>query len=232
MSPVSFITPRKLGRVPQEMVTPLPVNRILHGDCIHLMQGLPDESVDLILTDPPYLCRYVDRDGRTVANDDNDAWLAPAAEQMFRVLKPDSLMVSFYGWHVVDRFMAAWRAAGFRPVAHLVFAKDYASSRRFFRHQHEQAYVLAKGRPPLPARPTSDIRGWDYTGNRSHPTQKPLKALTPLIEELCPTGGLVLDPFCGSASSLVAARHCGRDFIGMELDDRHCATARHRLKLP
>jgi site-specific DNA-methyltransferase (adenine-specific) len=54
------------------------INRILHGDCVDVIRQLPAESVDFGLTDPPYIVRYRSRDGRTVANDDNDRWLRPA----------------------------------------------------------------------------------------------------------------------------------------------------------
>jgi len=207
----------------------LPRNSIQHGDCIALMQALPARSVDFILTDPPYLVRYQSRDGRRIANDDNAAWLGPASHEMFRVLKDDSLCVSFYGWTQTDRFMSAWRAAGFRIVGHIVFRKRYASRARFVSYTHESAYVLAKGRPVLPDHPPADVIDFPYSGNRLHPTQKPVSALTPLIEAFCPEGGLVLDPFCGSGSTLAAARHVGRDFIGMELDDAYHRIAADRL---
>ena len=63
-------------------------NRVIYGDCIPIMQGMESETVDLIVTDPPYLVKYRPRDGRECANDDNDAWLVPAYEQLYRVLKP------------------------------------------------------------------------------------------------------------------------------------------------
>ncbi|MDW5576770.1 DNA methylase, partial [Klebsiella pneumoniae] len=52
--------------------------------------------------------------------------LQPATLEMYRVLKKDALMVSFYSWNRVDRFMAAWKAAGFYAVGQLVFTKNYA----------------------------------------------------------------------------------------------------------
>src|SRR3546814_5159686 len=63
--------------------------------------------------------------------------LAPAFAQMFRVLRDDAFCISFYGWNRVDRFFAAWRAAGFRVVGHIVFAKQYQSKARFLAYQHE-----------------------------------------------------------------------------------------------
>jgi site-specific DNA-methyltransferase (adenine-specific) len=205
------------------------VNSILLGDCVGLMRGLPAESVDFILTDPPYLVNYRGRDGRCVRNDDNDSWLEPAFAEMYRVLKEDSFCVSFYGWNRIDLFMAAWRSAGFRVAGHIVFRKRYASSVRYMRYEHEQAYLLAKGDPSPPLRPIADVIDWTYTGNRLHPTQKPISSLEPVIAAFCEPHGLVLDPFCGSGSTLVAARRTGRNFVGIELDGEHFLTACRRM---
>ena len=216
MTPQTFTTPR---------------NTIFQGDCVATMRAFERESVDFILTDPPYITRYCGRDGRTVANDDNAAWLKPAVNQMHRVLKFGGFCVSFYGWNKVDLFMEAWRAAGFRVAGHLVFRKQYASSSRFFRYEHEQAYLLAKGDVSPPAQPIPDVIDFPYTGNRLHPTQKPVPALRPLIESFTKPGDLVLDPFCGSGSTLEAAQQLGRDWLGVELDQGHHATASRRLQV-
>src|SRR4051794_37541129 len=89
-------------------------NQVLTGDCSHVMRRLDSASVDFILTDPPYLCRYRSRDGQTIFNDDREDWLQPAFAEMYRVLKPGSLCLSFYGWNAADKFIGAWRKAGFR----------------------------------------------------------------------------------------------------------------------
>jgi DNA modification methylase len=204
-------------------------NTILNADCIKALPMLPNNSINFILTDPPYITRYRSRDGRTIANDDNDKWLKPAFAEMYRVLAMDSFAVSFYGWPMADRFIEAYRAAGFRIVGHLMFPKTYASSTRFLRYQHEAAHLLAKGNPQTPARPIADLLPWEYTGNRLHPTQKPLSVLSPLIETFSTPGDTVLDPFAGSGSTLVAAKILGRSYVGMEMDATYHATARRRL---
>jgi len=205
------------------------LGRVTRGDCIDVMKRIPSGAVDLIVTDPPYLVRYLDRSGRSVKNDDNDAWLDPAFAQMHRVLKDNRFCVSFCPWNKVDRFTAGWRAAGFHAVGHIIFPKKYASSSRFVRYQHEEAYLLAKGNPPLPGSPPPDVIPWTYTGNKLHPTQKPVGIFMPLIEAFSRPGDVVLDPFCGSGSTLVAARDLGRRFVGIELDAEHHLTASARL---
>ena len=92
--------------------------------------------------------------------------------------------------------------------------------------------MLAKGNPTRPERPIPDVLDFPYTGNRLHPTQKPIEALTPLIEAFTKPGDLVLDPFCGSGSTLAAAQRLRRDWIGIELDNGHYRTASKRLASP
>lgn len=204
-------------------------DELIFGDCVQRIRALPGRCVDLVVTDPPYLAKFKDRTGRTLMNDDQADWLKPAFAEIYRVLRPGRFAVCFYGWPKLDRFFEAWRAAGFRPVGHFVTLKPYASGRRFVEYRHEQAFLLAKGEPALPAKPISDVLPWLYTGNRWHPTEKPLCTLSPLIEAFSAPGDLVFDPFAGSASTLLAAARLGRHYCGIELDPKYHALARRRL---
>ncbi len=111
-------------------------NQILHADCITAMRQMPSNSADFILTDPPYLVNYRDRTGRSIQNDASSEWLKPAMKQAYRVLKQDRVAIMFYGWTRVDEFFTAWREAGFIPVGHLVFRKQYGSKKRFLSYRH------------------------------------------------------------------------------------------------
>jgi DNA modification methylase len=207
----------------------MPLNTVLKGDCLNVLPTLAAGSVNFILTDPPYITRYKSRDGRTVPNDDNDRWLKPAFAAMYRALERDAFCVSFYGWPQADKFMQAYRAAGFRVVGHFAFPKRYTSSSRFVRYQHECAHLLAKGNPRYPATTIGDVIDWTYSGNKLHPTQKPLSVLLPLVETFSRPQGTVLDPFAGSGSSLLAAKMLGRPYIGIELDAQYHGLASRRL---
>jgi site-specific DNA-methyltransferase (adenine-specific) len=57
---------------------------------------------------------YSSSDGRTVPNDDNDTWVKPAFREIYRVLRWNRFCVSFYSWNKADKFLIAWREAGFR----------------------------------------------------------------------------------------------------------------------
>jgi site-specific DNA-methyltransferase (adenine-specific) len=138
-------------------------------------------------------------------------------------------MLCFYGWNRVDKFFNAWKDAGFQPVGHIVFRKSYGSNSRFLSYHHEQAYLLAKGRPPLPKQPLADVMDMPYSGNKLHPTQKPVPMLASLIRSFTLPGELVFDPFAGSGSSCAAALLTGRKYIGVELDAEYHQVATLRL---
>nr|ULG19952.1 methylase [Yersinia frederiksenii]ULG20009.1 methylase [Yersinia frederiksenii] len=163
------------------------MSRYILGDSVQVMSTFPAGCIDFILTDPPYLVGFTDRDGRSIANDKNGDWVLPASREMFRVLKPNSLMVSFYGWNRVDSFVNAWKQADFRIVGHLVFTKTYASKSTFVGYSHENAYILAKGRPPVPANPLSDVLPCPSGKRRTSPDSSSLSASSGLsVDSSCP----------------------------------------------
>jgi site-specific DNA-methyltransferase (adenine-specific) len=207
-------------------------NTIINGDCRDVLRTIPSASVDFVLTDPPYVGRYTSRDGRSIRND-NWNWMKPAFRELYRVLKRDTFCVCFYGWAHADKFVNAFRDAGFYIGGHLSFPKPYISGKRYLAYQHEAAYLLFKGRPGEPSWAMADVVEWkDYPKNELHPTQKPLSVLTPLIKAFSPEGGTVLDPFAGSGSSLLAAKMLGRSYVGIELDAKYHAIASRRLAEP
>jgi hypothetical protein len=91
-------------------------NTIIQADCTKAMTELETGSVDFVLTDPPYFIDYRDRDGRSVANDDNTGWLRPAFSQIYRVLKPASFCVSFYARNRIHLFRGAGATETCRPA--------------------------------------------------------------------------------------------------------------------
>jgi site-specific DNA-methyltransferase (adenine-specific) len=205
---------------------------IYHGDCTKILPSMAGESVDFVLTDPPYLVRYKGRwelGQEQIVGDDDPSWLMPSFAEIWRVLKPDSLCVSFYGWPHSDLFVGVWKALGFRLVSHLAFVKRVWGLGRFTRSQHETAYLLAKGRPPVPAEGIADVIEWQREPDAFHPNQKPAEALHPLLATFAREGGIVLDPFMGSGSTLRAAKDFGLRAIGIEIEQKFCQGAVERM---
>ncbi|EEV7669911.1 DNA methylase, partial [Shigella sonnei] len=81
----------------------------------------------------------------------------------------------------------------------------------------------------LPQNPLPDVLGWKYSGNRHHPTEKPVTSLQPLIESFTHPNAIVLDPFAGSGSTCVAALQSGRRYIGIELLEQYHRAGQQRL---
>lgn len=205
---------------------------IYRGDCLQVLPTLPPGSIDFVLTDPPYLVGYTGRwDGgkQAIVGDDDAAWLYPAFAEIFRLMKPDTFCVSFYGWPHAELFVAAWKDIGFRLVSHLAFVKNVWGLGRFTRGQHETAYLLAKGRPPVPENGISDVIHWQREAAALHPNQKPVAALYPLFDAYAPQAGTVLDPFMGSGSTLRAAKDFGLGGVGIEIEERWASYAAGRM---
>lgn len=205
---------------------------VYHGDCLDVLPTLAGESADFVLTDPPYLVGLEGRwdgDKKRVASDTDPAWLRPAFSQIWRVMKPDTFRVSSYGWPHADAFLGVWKSLGFRPVSHLALVKRQWGLGRFTRGTHETAFLLAKGRPPKPDRPISDVLDWRREGAAVHPNQKPVASLSPLLDSLCPPRGLVFDPFMGGGSTLRAAKNLSLRAVGIEIEARYCEAATRRM---
>ena len=206
------------------------VPTIVEGDCANILQAFPRSSVDFVLTDPPYIVSYKDRSGRTIANDRTPRAMQDAWRRIADVLKPNSLCFSFYSWQHIQYFAAAWRCAGLAPVGHIVFTKRYVSAQKYLRYAHDCGYLLAKGNPSVPTEPLIDVLDWHYSGNRRHPTEKSVETVKPIIEVFTRAGDVVLDPYAGSGSTLVAAALLGRRYLGIEIEAKYCELARRRLQ--
>ena len=159
------------------------LNKVTRGDCIEVLRRFPDQCIDLVITDPPYLLRRAKADpaesDSTSATADS-AWFQPAFTEIARVLRSDRYCVSFYGWSQVEQYVSLWKQLRLFPVGHFVFVKSAATRVSHTLMRHEQAYLLAKGCPVSPE-PAPDVMDLHYSGNALHPAQKPVTTLIPLI---------------------------------------------------
>jgi site-specific DNA-methyltransferase (adenine-specific) len=216
---------------PQSLTADQSVN-IYQGDCRQVLLQMPPEAVDLALTDPPYLVSYGGRwcsDWLPIEGDNDSSWVLPAFTEIYRVLKQDTFCFSFYGWPFADLFLQAWKQIGFRPVSHIACVKSSIGLGHYTRNQHETAYLLAKGNPILPKAALSDVFNWEREAALYHPNQKPLSVISRILAAYSSENALVLDPFMGSGTTLLAARNMGRRAIGIEIDEGYCRVAANRL---
>lgn len=215
----------------------LPLNQIILGDCLTELVKLPHKSVDVVVTDPPYLPVLSHASKAPWPRHYSDFsplqvfWSAVVAE-LRRILKDDGHLFVFCGG---ESFPALYEPtyAHFDALRSLVWDKQQAGMGRIFRHQHE-LIIWAHNRAAKyhhDGRTRGDVLHVPVTppARRTHPVEKPIELLAALIEPVTYAGDVVLDPFCGSGTTLVAARALGCGFIGIEANPVYAAQARQRL---
>lgn len=163
---------------------------IYHADNLEILPNL--QPVGCVLTDPPYGVDYKGRwnsEWAEIQNDKGTAWIAPVFKSIYAIMRNDSFCISFYGWPHADAFVSAWKECEFRLLSHLVFIKNQIGLGYFSRGQHEQAYLLAKGKPAQPETAISDVYHWERVRDPIHPTEKPVGALVQVLKQYGQTGG-------------------------------------------
>lgn len=200
--------------------------------------GLPKlgaNSVDLLLTDPPFGMNYQSNMRKDkhlkIVNDDNLDWLPGWVKEVSRVLKDDAHAYIFASWHRIEVFK---REIGkhLKIKNILIWQKpqggmgdlegDYSPS-------YEMIIFCSNGKKKLNGKRDSNILPARKTLNDRHPTQKSTILLSYLIEKSTQKDDLVLDCFAGSFSTGVAAMETGRRFIGYEIEGKYCDAAREWL---
>lgn len=213
-------------------------NTIIHADCLTVLRQMQSESVDAIITDPPYGINYVSQTGARVKNDTSPfIWFLYDA---FRVLKSGESgrggLICFTRWDVEQTFMDAMKLAGFQVKSEVVWDKVYhgmGDTRAAFAPTHENILFAVKGKYCFPKHRPKDLFTVPKINSSKmiHPTEKPVDLLAALIEATTNPGDLILDPFAGCGSTLAAAQKTGRRFIGIELDASYFAKAEQRLNM-
>ncbi|WP_239000977.1 DNA-methyltransferase [Jiangella asiatica] len=219
------------------------------GDCIEVMESLPDRTVDAVLTDPPYSSGGRRENARSIRKSMNrgvedDDWIRGDAMsttgfiyllrlcgiQWRRVLKPGGHALSFIDWRMAPNLVAALETADLRQHPILVWDKAKLGMGAIFRNQHEFIVHVTAGNPSDPQRrDVPNVLRYPSVRDGDHPTEKPGALLQTLLSVVTPPGGLVLDPFAGSGSTLQAARALGHSAIGIEADERFCEVIAKRL---
>ena len=230
---------------------------LMQGDCLERMKEIPDGSVDMILTDPPY--------GTTACKWDSIIPLEQMWEQLKRIIKTNGAIVMTASQPFTSILISS-NIKMFKDC--IVWKKNVASNflnaNRMHLKRHEDVCIfyskqpafnkqLSNGEPYTQKRSGKDDTGECYGGislrtdtnnegtrnpvsviefNREtgmHPTQKPVALMEYLIKTYTNEGETVLDFTMGSGTTGVAARNIGRKFIGIEMDDHYFEVAKGRI---
>lgn len=207
------------------------------GDCLELMRDIPDGSVDMICTDPPYGMSYqsnrrtVAEQHRKIENDDSLDWLGEFVDQSYRVAKNNSAHYFFCSFHHIDKFKQALEKR-FKIKNCLVWEKDNHSTgdlKGDFAPKIEFVLFVHKGRSLIRGKRDPNIFKFARTRNELHPTQKPVDLMEYLISKFSDTGDVILDPFAGSGTTAIAALNTGRGYICIEKDPEYYKLATERV---
>ena len=206
--------------------------KIYCGDCLDILPLLP--KVDLVVTDPPYGINFVPQRGtfEGIANDKQDEakelW-GGAIPELYRVLKDDTYAFLSIGWTEMDWVLPLLRNY-FEVKACIVWYKNQFGIGYYTRPQHEFNLLCLKGKPKPPDNAPSDVWEIAKVYALEHSCQKPVELEEKAISLYSQQDGIILDPFLGSGTTLVACKELNRNGIGIEISEKYCAIAKERLK--
>lgn len=228
-----------------------------HGDALALLDELPADHVDAVITDPPYSSGgftrgdrtadpgekylqngYSNRDLADFAGDNRDqrgflTWCTLWMGQALRITRPGGLLLTFTDWRQLPTMTDAVQAGGWVWRGIVPWAKTIARPQPG-RFTASCEYVVWASRGPLPIEDAGTPLPGFYTGNaprdRVHQTEKPIDVMRQLVR-IVPKHGTVLDPFAGSGTTGVAALTEGRRFLGCEVTGHYATVAAERLAM-
>ena len=198
------------------------INKVHCADCLEFMKDIPDKSIDLILTDPPYGMEF--RSNHRMEKHDkivgDDRYPVEILDEFFRIAK--RAVYVFCRWDNLSELP--------KSKSVLVWVKKNWSMGDLL-HEHGRQWEAICFYPQEEhkfLKRIPDVIKSNRTGNNYHPTEKPVDLMQQLI--LSNVGDTILDPFCGSGSTLIACQNLKRNFIGIEISEKYCEIARQRLR--
>lgn len=206
---------------------------IYHGDCRAIMPGL---TFDAVVSDPPYGMNadtdsrrfsggYFGESGRAIRRGTGRAWDAIVGDDA--PFDPSEFLdaphVVLWGMHHFAQRLPVGTVLVWIKRADELFGTFLSDAELAWRKGGHGVYCHRKQFPP-------PSRGAEAFGKPAHPTQKPLSLMRWSIERSgAPSSAVILDPFMGSGTTLVAAKELGRRAIGIEIEERYCEIAAKRL---
>jgi site-specific DNA-methyltransferase (adenine-specific) len=227
----------KLGK---ELIGSLELNRIYQQDTIEGMKLIPDGSISLTVTDPPYLMNY--RSNRRVKQEkfdyikndkDSTEMISEYIEQLYRIHKNDSAVYMFCSWHHIEFFKQEFEKY-FKLKNLIVWNKNNHGSgdlKGSYAPKHELILYGHKGRSLFREKRIPDVIDFAKVSSTKllHPTEKPVGLLEVFIRNSSDVGDIVFDGFMGSCATAVAAKKNRRKYIGFELERQYIEVGNIRL---
>lgn len=217
------------------------MSKLYHGDCIEIMKKhIPNESIDLIVTDPPYLIdyktnrrKYEHEFDTVIQNDDNPQIIIDYIKECYRILKNDSAMYMFCSFDKVDFFKQELEKY-FNVKNMIIWVKNSHTAGDLeaqFGKQYEIIFLVNKGRKLINGVRLTDVWNFDkVSGNhQQHQNQKPVNLIEQCIIKHSKENDIVFDGFMGSGTTGVACKNLNRQFIGIEIEEAYYKMAEKRI---
>lgn len=203
-------------------------------DCLEILPTLAPQSVDLVLTDPPYMVQNVSNAVGVLnpwADISNGArFYADLFRAFNRVLKQSGAALAFTNWHGFPSYYKGAFDANFPIKDLVVWNKETMACGQFFRRSYELIALLPKSDFVMAKRDVRDVINCKFTTRETdHPAEKPVSLEVRLLEAI-PSAQIVLDPFMGSGTTGVACVQTGRRFIGIEMNEHYFDVACRRIE--
>lgn len=215
---------------------------LMQGDCLEIMTTMADDSVDLVLTDPPYKVTSRGSSGGTggmLKTDINKSGMVFKHNSItFNEWLPECYRVLKDGCHAyfmtnnknLSAMLQAVEGAGFKVFKTLIWVKNTAITNMYYMDNHEYIIFCRKGKAKkINECGTKSVLNFDNPRNKLHPTEKPVELMAKLIANSTQGGEIVFDPFMGSNPVGLACVELDRNFIGVELDPEYFTIAKNRI---
>jgi len=232
------------------------LNKIICGDCVSVMKDIPDQSIDLVVTSPPYNLNIrktfkntkewkgkwnnskLQSEGYDQHNDHMPepkyiAWQKEVLAECFRLIKDTGAIFYNHKWRVQNGlYQQRPEIIEGLPLRQIIIWKKAGGinfNEGYFLPTYEVIYLLAK--PKFKLAPKANRFGdvWEITQEKGswHPAAFPIELASRCVQST--TGTIILDPFIGSGTVAVAAKQHGKSYIGIDISQDYCDKAAARL---
>lgn len=232
------------------------INKIICGDTVRIMQLIPDKSVDLVITSPPYNIKNSTgnglKDGRggkwsnaallngysnhedALPHNDYVQWQRDCLKEMMRVIPESGAIFYNHKWRVQNGLLQDRQdiVAGF-PVRQIIIWRrkgGFNFNPGYFLPTYEVIYIIAKPKFKLASKANAFGDVWEFTQemNNKHPAAFPVNLIDRIVSST--NAKTILDPFIGSGTTAISAINFNRNFIGIDISPEYCDMAEKRIE--
>jgi len=222
--------------------------QLFNDDCLKVLPTIPDNSIDLIVTDPPYkmtprgntgttggmLLKDINKKGKVF--DNNNINISEWLPECFRILKESSHIYIMTNHINLHEYLNTIKNIGFHFIKSLIWNKGNKIMSPYYMSQFEYILFCRKGSAKkINNCGTSDIidipnKKQKKDGKNLHDTEKPVELMKILIENSSIENDTILDPFMGIGSTALACKNANRKFIGIEIDNKYFDVSKQRIE--